>query len=202
MKDFNEVFTNLPPGWLTEREARLLWKEASGETGYILEVGCYKGRSTYLLSQLGRQVISVDPFKGFDSDDISGEEIYQQWLTNLTDRVVTVQDISNDTWLPGCNARVLLFKGYIEEWTPVNHTVMGIGIGFAYLDGDHTYEGTAYQIRAALRLGATTIGIHDVNDTGEGMEVKKAALDLLGPWDERVERLAVWRGITDAMRKN
>jgi hypothetical protein len=62
----------------------------------------------------------------------------------------------------------------------------------AYLDGDHTYQGTYNQIKVAQRCLPSIIAIHDVNDNGGGKMIKEAALSLLGPWNERVERLAVW----------
>lgn len=174
MPTFDEVYRTLPgTGWLTEREARLLFqsvpKEAVG-TEAALEVGCYHGRSTVLLASLFRTVYSVDPMDGFDSDDPTGEKTLAAYTANLTNRSISNVEFSR------CR---------IEDWKPRP-------ILFAHLDGDHTYKGTVAQIEKALACGAKIITIHDVNDTGEGVEIKRAALRLLGRWRSRAQRLAVW----------
>ncbi len=169
---FDDVFETLPgDGWLSKEEAKLLWTSVQAtRVGAMLEVGCYKGRSTVLLASFGRTLHCVDPFAGFDSDDLTGEKTMRAWLANIQSR-----SISN----------VHLHLEQIETWTvrPVT---------FAYLDGDHSYRGTVTQIRVAKECGADTIAIHDVNDSGDGAEIKRAALELLGPWKDRIGRLAVW----------
>lgn len=167
---FDEVYETLPAaGWLTRPEAELLWRTAPACAGPILEVGSYQGRSTCLLALLGRPVYAVDPFDGFCAE-LSGDEVYGRLVSNLAHR---------------CLDNVTVFRQRVEDWTPRP-------CGFAYLDGDHTYEGTENQIAAALRCGAKVIAVHDVNDSGEGQRIKDAALHWLGSWRERVERLAVW----------
>lgn len=167
---FDDAYETLPThGWLTRAEAELLWMAASRCTGSILEVGSYHGRSTCLLAQLGRPVYAVDPFDGFDSD-LPGDEIEWRLKANLRTRNLT---------------NVTVYRQRIEDW-------MARPCGFAFLDGDHTYRGTVNQIEVAQACGAQMIAIHDVNDSGGGLEVKRAVIERLGPWSERVERLAVW----------
>jgi|GEM_PF-3679070 len=159
--EFEEVFETLPGhGWLTFREAQLLWRIAETTTGPILEVGCYYGRSTVLLAALGRPMYCVDPFDHFDTADPSGEIIKAAFLDNLATRnIINVQ----------------LFCEKIEDWQIRS-------AGFAYLDGDHTCDGTTNQINAALATGAKTLCIHDYSNTGGGRSVVKAidasALDV------------------------
>lgn len=174
--DFEKAYETIPgTGWLTKNEARLLWDWCNNYgTETILEVGCYYGRSTCLMAQSGRQIISVDPFKDFSSVDMSGAETLAAFMANIRDR--------------GYGDRVSLYNTYIEKLVLPD----GVNIDSAYLDGDHTYDGTINQIQKALRLGVKHIAIHDVNDTGDGLQIKKAALFLLGPWVTRVERLAIW----------
>jgi hypothetical protein len=174
-KNFEKIFEILPDGWLTKPEAECLWKWVNQTTDSILEVGCYLGRSTVLLASTGRRVITVDPFYGFLSSDPKGTSIRNSFLQNIQDRN-----------LPN----VELFSRRVEEWNPYEET----RIKFAYLDGDHTYQGTVNQINKALSCGADIIAIHDVNDSGGGKAVKEAAIEKLGNgWVDRVERLCVWR---------
>lgn len=171
MKTFEQVYETLPAnGWLTEEEARLLWDFAGQFSGPILEVGVYHGRSSCLLASLGRPLYCVDPFDGFD-EDWGGDEIERRFRANMAGR-----DLSN----------FFLFRMRVEDWNISN-------VNFAYLDGDHTAEGTRRQIEVARKCKAKGIAIHDVNDSGGGLPIKEVALKMLGPWESRAGRLATWR---------
>lgn len=170
MKSFEEVYDSLPSdGWLTEIEARLLWEWVNKIDGPILEVGSYQGRSTCLLAATGRPVIAVDPFEGFH-DTLSGVEIYRKLINNLKSRAL---------------ANVKVCRYAVEYWKPEP-------VNFAYLDGDHTAKGTLHQLYKARAAQAKIIAVHDVNDTGDGCQIKRACLSILGNWTVREERLAVW----------
>ena len=151
---FEEVYDTLPGGWLTKEEALLLYESARHAEGAILEVGEYRGRSTVLLASFGRPLLCVDPFGGFDSD-MSGDEVQRIFLQNMKER---------DIW------NFVLYRQKIEDWLGD----MRCRVGFAYLDGDHTYKGTESQIEVALACGAEIICIHDYADSGDGLEVKRA----------------------------
>lgn len=163
--DFDTVWQTIPgQGWLTEDEGRLLWDVARSTTGPILEVGSYQGRSTCLLAELGRPVYAVDPFDNFDSD-LSGDEVYSRLMKNLEYRQIE-------------NVRVIRSK--IEE-VMINQIISDYQpwpIGFAYLDGDHSYVGTQDQIWAAHGLAGLhnklTFCVHDYATSGGGLEVKRA----------------------------
>ena len=174
MKTFDDVYKTLPDaGWLNVDEARLLWRCCQETVGPILEVGCYKGRSTVLLAATNRIVHCVDPFDNFD-DQLTGDQVEQKYFANLNERGIT---------------NVVHWRSKVEDWQPDYGTY-----GLCYLDGDHTYDGTLRQVETALTLNASIIAIHDVNDEGGGVQVKEAALRLLKrQWDERIDRMAVWR---------
>jgi len=174
---FEDVYESLPAdGWLTKDEAQLLYEtvESITSAGTILEVGAFKGRSTALLASFGRLVHVVDPFEGFSTEDPTGIETRNLFLRNMDDR--------------GLMNSVCLWSTRIEDFNLdiVKKCVM------AYLDGDHTRKGTEAQINTALKLNAQVIAVHDVNDEGDGLQIKQACLERLGPWTKRVGRLAVW----------
>lgn len=167
---FEETYAKLPgQGWLTEEEARLLYEIVQKTAGPILEVGCYCGRSTVLLAHLGRAVYSVDPFSDFAERDPTGEQTEKRFRENT-------KEYSN----------VILFKQGIQHWTPRP-------CGFAYLDGKHTYEGTLVQIERALLCNPSYLAVHDVNDKGNGVNVKRACIEKLGFWTDRSGKLATFR---------
>ena len=151
---FEEVYETIPgTGWLYKEEARLLWTVASTCEGPILEVGCYQGRSSILLSALGREVHCVDPFSGFDSDDPTGDITKGKFIKNLQERGIE---------------NVRLHRRKVEDWFPM------FIFGFAYLDGDHTYEGTLAQIDKAMIAGAKEFCIHDYAQEGGGVAIVAA----------------------------
>jgi hypothetical protein len=135
MSTFTEVFDALPDGWLSQREAYLLWKNASGK---ILEVGSYHGRSTVLLAYRGR-VTAIDSF----SEDKTTPEVSRKDLEIF---------LANIAGLP---VKHLLMR--IEDWEPTK-------MNFVFLDGDHTEEGTTTQLKKAIACGPKSIAIHDFNN--------------------------------------
>ena len=168
MRTFEEVYDKIPAkGWLNEVEARLLWRCCEQTDGPILEVGCYHGRSACLLAEFGRQMYCVDPFKGFDTDDMSGENACRAFIRNMF------------TMHP--NAKYQLFQVKVEDWEP--HIV-----DLAYLDGDHTFEGTLAQINKALQCGPLVIAVHDYTDK----MIRLACDERLGKPKLVADRLAAW----------
>lgn len=177
-RPFDEVYETLPPkGWLSRTEAEVLYWYATKAEGPILEIGSYHGRSTVLLASLLRPLYCIDPFAGFDTDDPTGDIAYNALTEHLKFR--------------GLEKGVTILRTRAEDIDVQKHGIPEVGL--AYLDGDHTYKGTLVQINLALSLKAQWIIMHDVNDHGGGLEVKQAAIEQLGPWRNRVERIAVWK---------
>lgn len=157
-------------GWLTWGEAKLLQQCLDETQGPIIEVGSYFGRSAMLMAHTGRNLTCIDPWDDDFSSDYSGEDIFLGFLKNMGS-------------VKGARYRVI--RKRVEEVDPFPADLV-------YLDGDHSYNGTLSQVRFAVGCNPSIIAIHDVNNDGGGLEVKKAALSILRMWDERVGRLAVW----------
>lgn len=152
-EEFLRLFESLPgAGWLKQDEAWLLYEAAQETEGSILEVGCYHGRSTCLLASLGRPLYCVDPFRDFDDGDLSGDTICRNFVDNVNQRG---------------HRNVFLSRCRIEEWN-------AIPVGFAYLDGDHTKQGTLNQISKALECGARVLCLHDYDRRGGGRHIADA----------------------------
>lgn len=171
---FDEVYETLPgTGWLTKEEARLLYGVASEATGPILEVGSYYGRSAVLLASLGNDVHCVDPFDNFDSADMSGDSICDAFKRN----VFYERGLKN----------VYLHRVRIEDF---DWSYERPAFKFAYLDGDHTYQGSMNQITKALSLGIQQMCIHDYAQEGGGVNIVKAIGDSGLTVVQVVERMA------------
>lgn len=172
--DFRAAFAKLTShGWLDLEEALLLVSAAEQTEGTIVEIGSYYGRSAMLLAHLRRKLICIDPWEDtFPAPNATGAQVYAHFIANICSLGIS------DTVYP--------LKMRVEDWAPVP-------AGLVYCDGDHSFQGTLNQIQKALQCNPTIIAAHDVNDSGGGIKVKRACLDLLGPWQERVGRLAIWK---------
>jgi hypothetical protein len=165
-------------GWLTCEEALLLVSWAELTKGPLVEIGSYQGRSAMLLAQLPadegglvhRLLYCIDPWDDAFSTDLNGDAIFSRFKANVAS-------------IP--SAVVLPIRTRVEDWQP-------IPVEFVYLDGDHSPNGTRAQVKKALGCDPKVIAIHDVNDSGGGVQVQRAAVELLGPWKERLGSLAVW----------
>lgn len=161
-------------GWLTEEEAKLLIEYAEKTEGAILEVGTYMGRSATLLAALGRHLYCVDPWDDHFHSDLTGDQIYERFVDN-------VKHLPSK--LKNC---IFPFREKIEDW-------IVRPVGFAYLDGDHTPEGTLRQIQVALQCSPDYIAIHDLSDSGAGRLIYDVATEYLGLIEQRVNRMGVWK---------
>ena len=157
---FELVYETVPGnGWLTKEEAEYLFEATSMYQGDILEVGCYQGKSTVLLASFDRPVHCVDPFSNFDSDDPTGSKTYQKFLQNLDSRQIK-------------NVKI-----YKRKLCDAMFYLPSESIDFAYLDGDHTYDGTVEQLVSASLLGCKAVCVHDYATFGGGLNIKRAIQD-------------------------
>lgn len=174
MLTIEQIFPTLPAqGWLDKDEATLLLAFAALTHGDILEVGSYAGRSAIALAHLGRTVHCVDDFSEDEPDGSVERHFYE-----------------NTAPFPN----IILHRMRVEVWAPRP-------VGFAYLDGDHTYEGTKHQIEKALACGPACVAMHDVNNTGQGAEVMRAALEMLGDWIIRSGKMAIFHAPPDILHR-
>lgn len=144
--------------WLAER---------AQEAQTIVEVGCWRGRSTRALADHCRgTVYAVDPWRGpyFHEDGRTHKintDVYDEFRINLADhiesgRVVPIQRTSFEAW-------TLLVDRF------------GGAFDFVFLDGDHRYDTVVAEIeqyRLLLKDGGILAG-HDYSH-GDWPGVKRA----------------------------
>lgn len=159
-------------GWLSEGQARRLWRAGRevGAPGRIVEIGSFRGRSTIVLSQAaaeGVAVVAIDPHGGGDRgpqeitpDALRGEEDNRRFRANLEragvdGKVRHVRRMSNDA------------LGEVEG-----------PIDLLYVDGAHRYAPARDDIAAwgaRVPPGGTLL----VHDTYNAIGVMLAQLRLL-----------------------
>jgi len=88
----------LPDGWLSKDEASELQRLATGKT--VLELGAWKGRSTVVLSQVARHVVSVDRHQGIPGHTDNGDSLldYLGAVRELENVAIVISDFQ--TFLP------------------------------------------------------------------------------------------------------
>lgn len=125
----------LPPGWLTDPEAKALARIAKGLN--VLELGAWKGRSTVVLAGAARYVISVDRHQGIPGHGDSLDE-YLANVRGLANVAVVVAAFED-------------FVPFLTDWE----------IGMVYIDGDHDADSVARDTTLALDVARNVIAFHD-----------------------------------------
>ena len=103
----------LPDGWLSKDEASELQRLATGKT--VLELGAWKGRSTVVLSQVARHVVSVDRHQGIPGHTDNGD--------SLLDYLSAVRELEN----------VAIVISDFQTFVPF----LAVVFDLVFVDGDH-----------------------------------------------------------------
>jgi SAM-dependent methyltransferase len=102
----------LPDGWLAPDEADELRRLAAGKT--VLELGAWKGRSTVVMAEVARYVVSIDRHQGIP--EVGDED-------SLPDYLDAVRGLPN----------VAIVVSTFKEFLPL----LGVVFDVAYIDGNH-----------------------------------------------------------------
>lgn len=150
------------PGYLTEREGRFLALAAAAAParGTILEIGTFKGKSTVGLASIAARygldpVVTVDPHTSPSVTD-----------PDLRGQASSWEDFRAALRAAGVEAAVEAHRAFSRDlargWDRP--------IRFLWVDGDHTYAGTAEDLRLFRRhlADGAIVAFHDVLHTFEG----------------------------------
>lgn len=158
-------YLNEIEGWLSFSEAAELYTLASAlksKKSIICEIGCWKGKSTYVLGTalktMGRGLIySIDPFDG--SGDTASLETYKKAISKMnTSLLKNFQDTIHKynlgpyiTIIPTTSKKA---KKYFDEKK----------IDLLFIDGNHEYESVQadYRLWSPLIKKNGFIALHDV----------------------------------------
>lgn len=118
-------------GWLSEAEGAELERLARGRR--VLEVGSMLGLSTVVMGRVAEFVVAVDPFDRIPPDKV----------------IDTLPAFRFNVIEAGCGGTVFPFVGRSERLLPLFGPY---AFDLAYLDGDHTEDGLAADVRNATRV--------------------------------------------------
>jgi predicted O-methyltransferase YrrM len=149
----------LPDGWCSREEAAELQRLATGKT--VLELGAWKGRSTVVLAEVARYVVSVDRHQGIE--EVGGGD-------SLPDYLASVRDLAN----------VAIVVADFAPFVPLLREAFDV----VYVDGNHDVESATDDINVALYVvkQGGLIAMHDF-DFGS---VQEAAKSVFGCVPDRV----------------
>ena len=148
-------------GWMSEQELNWL-HESSKKMACVVEIGSWKGRSTYaLLTGCKGHVRAIDHWKGNAGvkemeREVNGDNIYQEFLKNV-----------------GNFPNLIVERGESKE---IADKYPGWTFDMIFIDAGHTYEEVKRDIKIWLPKTKKLICGHDYDFP----EVKKAVDELLG----------------------
>lgn len=133
-------------GWMSENELKFLANQAASAQ-VIVELGCYKGRSTRALADntTGR-VYAVDPWNGiYISNDGKTHsiktDVYSDFYTNNKDHILS--------------GRIVPMKCFSTELLVQFPQLMFPGaplVDFFFIDGDHREEIVTFDMELGFRM--------------------------------------------------
>lgn len=142
--------SDLPEGWLSKADITELQRLAAGKT--VLELGAWKGRSTTVLSEVAKYVVSVDRHQGIANHD---EDSLPRYVESVR-------------LLPNVAAVIAGFEDFVPLLGPVFDLV--------FIDGDHDYDFVQRDITLALLIDPDVVAFHD----WDFKDVRQAGTEIFG----------------------
>lgn len=130
-------------GWMELDELRWISKEAS-QNRIIVEIGCWKGRSTKALCSTPGCVYAVDPWEPYGNEEDVKEFLERGWEGIYQDFLMNLQGEIKDG-----RVEVLRMRS-TDAATLLAKKVSAIDLVF--IDGDHRYETVKAEIEMYLPL--------------------------------------------------
>jgi predicted O-methyltransferase YrrM len=144
-------------GWMSDAELRWL-ANAARSCRLIVEVGCYKGRSTRALADHCPGVVyAVDPWDGGYLND---DDTQARWLDTRKARLDFERNLADHLK----SGRVIQVISRFDDAMPRLEREVGTGrADLVFIDGDHRYEAVLEDIALARQLvrPGGTLGGHD-----------------------------------------
>ena len=154
-------FGGIPGQGMTMEELQWLY-DRTGEMGSVVEVGCWKGRSTHaLLSGCKGLVYAVDHWLGSPTEreaahaEAATKDVYAEFMANV-----------------GCFKNLQVLRGSSVEMA----ARFDGKVDMTFIDADHSAEGCLADIRAWLPKTRRLLCGHDRNQEGVPQALKESGL--------------------------
>ncbi len=141
---------DLPEGWLSTADIAELRRLGAGAT--VLELGAYQGRSTVVLSEVAKYVVSVDRHQGVPVGDADSLPPYLEAIRPLRNVAIVV--------------------AYFEDFVPL----LRCAFDLVFIDGQHEYAEVVRDITLALLVDPAIVAFHDWDYD----EVRQAGSEVFG----------------------
>jgi hypothetical protein len=155
VEDFGELDKNSEglDGWMKPEELEVI-KTLARQSGSVVEVGSWKGRSTkVLLENCKGPVYAVDHWKGTSTDlsilMAAGQDVYSKFIENV-----------------GHYPNLNILRGDSVDMAAAFN---GNRVDMVFLDADHTYEGLKSDLEAWVPKCNRFICGHDYEDSFPGV---------------------------------
>lgn len=123
-------------GFLSKNEAISLYKKAAslGFNSKIVEIGSWKGKSTYCLAKglKSGQVIAIDPFDASGDEGSGSADTYK----NLKGVSSLLSQFEENMRVRGVRDKIEIYKGFSQDFAGDISN-----IDLLFIDGDHSIEG-------------------------------------------------------------
>lgn len=176
-------------GWMMESECRWLYNRAM-RANTILEIGCWKGRSTFCLCAATPGVVfSVDHWQGSDDLFKSGHGGEVQTVEGRKELIALAK--YNLREFLNTNLFIMECTSYMAMLVSLPHIVKHRGFDLIFLDGGHSYEQVQTEISWAKTLIASE-GIICGHDYKPGETGVPQAVDKHFPQRKIAQHTSIW----------
>jgi predicted O-methyltransferase YrrM len=159
-------------GWMSPEELTFLGENATEATS-ALQIGCYKGRSSFVIGMnIKGQLLDIDSFVGDKGNTLGPAELFEVYRSNVNEML---------------GKKIKLVMGSSNEVLPI----LNRSFDMIFVDGSHIYEDVKRDITLCLPLlkpGGLLCG-HDY--TGY-LDVKRAVDELLCNKAQLYPNTSIW----------
>jgi GT2 family glycosyltransferase/predicted SAM-dependent methyltransferase/predicted O-methyltransferase YrrM len=159
-------------GWMSEEELSFLGSHAA-EAKTALQIGCYKGRSSYVIGKnIKGSLLDIDSFVGDFGNALSSADLAATYIKNIDELLGTKIEV-----MIGNSQDIL--------------KILNKKFDLIFIDGSHSYINVKKDIQLSiplLRPGGLLCG----HDYSHSLEVKRAVDDIFGENVKLYNNTSIW----------
>jgi GT2 family glycosyltransferase/predicted O-methyltransferase YrrM len=159
-------------GWMSEEELSFLGGQAA-RVETALQIGCYKGRSSYVIGKNIRgHLLDIDSFVGDHGNTLSITDLAATYIKNIGD-------------LLGTKIKVMIGNSHDLL------KVLNAKFDLVFIDGSHSYGDVKKDIELSMQLMSPG-GLICGHDYSHSIEVKQAVDEIFGGKVKSYNNTSIW----------